>query len=71
MSSLLSVTRAARRLKIHPFSVRRLIGRGILPAEVIGRTWVLSEEDVTELAKTYVGRKGRPRKKRNEEEKSL
>ena len=59
---LISTAEVAQRLGIHHFSVCRIIKRGRLPAQLIGKSWVVREEDVEELAKSYEARKGRPRK---------
>ncbi|MEK0326330.1 MAG: helix-turn-helix domain-containing protein [Nitrosopumilus sp.] len=58
---LISTAEVAQRLGIHHFSVCRIIRRGRLPAQLIGKSWVVREEDVEELLKTYEARRGRPR----------
>ena len=58
---LISTAEVAQRLGIHHFSVCRIIRRGGLPAQLIGKSWVVREEDVEELAKAYEARRGRPR----------
>ena len=62
MPELLSTAEVARRLGIHHYSVCRVIRRGLLPAQMIGKSWVVRSEDVEELAKTYDARPGPPRK---------
>lgn len=52
----------ARRLGIHPLSASRLIRQGRLPGLKVGKTWIVREEHLEELAKTYEGRRGRPRR---------
>lgn len=55
---------AARRLGIHPVSVARLIREGRLPAEKVGKTWVVTEADLEAFARGYRARRGRsPRRK--------
>ena len=62
MVSLCSTADVARCLGIHHMSVCRVIRRGRLPARKIGRSWVVQDEDLKELAKSYEARRGRPRK---------
>ena len=62
MASLYGTAEVAHRLGIHHFSVCRIIRQGRLPAQLIGKSWVVREEDVEELAKAYEARRGRPRK---------
>lgn len=62
MPRLLSTAEVAQQLGIHHYSVCRVIRDGRLPAQKIGRTWVVREEDVEELARGYVPSRGRPRK---------
>ena len=57
---LLSTAEVARRLGIHHYSVNRLIRRGLLPAQKIGKTWAVEEEDAERLARSYRGKRGRP-----------
>ncbi len=63
MVGIYSTQEVARRLGIHHYSVCRIIRRGWLRAHMIGRTWVVEEGDLDDLAKSYEGRPGRPRKK--------
>lgn len=57
---LLSTAEVARRLGIHHYSVNRLIRRGLLQAQKIGKTWAVEEEDAERLARSYRGKRGRP-----------
>ncbi len=68
MSRLYSTEEAARLLRIHHMSVCRIIRSGRLPALKIGRTWVVNEEDLDELQKSYQGGKGRPPKRKTREQ---
>ncbi len=63
MTVLLSTDEVATSLGIHHFSVCRLIRQGALRAKKIGRSWVVLEDDLKQLAKTYVPRKGRPKRR--------
>ena len=58
-----STEEVAQRLGIHHYSVCRIIRRGWLNAHMIGNTWVVEEADLENLARSYEGRPGRPRKK--------
>ena len=60
----ISSSEAARILGIHPFGVQNLIRSGRLSAEKIANRWIVSRTLVEEFAKSYEGRRGRPRKKR-------
>ena len=53
---MLSVVESAEILQVTPTRVRALIAQGALPAQKVGRTWTLREEDVMQRAA------GRPRK---------
>ena len=54
---MLSVVESAEILQVTPTRVRALIAQGALPAQKVGRTWTLREEDVMQRAATR-----RPRK---------
>ena len=56
---MLSVAESASLLGVSPSRVRALIAEGALPAEKIGRSWVLREEDVLQRAANRPG-PGRP-----------
>ena len=60
----MSTGEAARVLGAHPVAVMRLIHRGKLPGEKIANRWLIPRAAVEELAKTYVPKRGRPRRKR-------
>ena len=55
---LLTTAQAATRLGITPGRVRVLIRSGRLPAEKVGRDWVIDE---TDLQSVSVRKPGRPR----------
>ena len=57
---LLSVNDVAKILGVHHSRVRVLIREGRLPAQKIGRTWVILEKD---LKKLKILKRGRPKKK--------
>ena len=56
---------AAKILEIHPLAIQKLIYRGQLPAEKFANRWFIPRDFLEEFAKTYVGKPGRPRIKRN------
>ena len=49
---MLSVVESAEILQVTPTRVRALIAQGALPAQKVGRTWTLREEDVMQRAAT-------------------
>ena len=55
---------AARLLRIHPLAIQKLIHQGRLPAEKIANRWLIPREFLVEFAKSYEGKRGRPRVKR-------
>lgn len=63
--ALLSVTEAATRLGVSSRRVRALIDAGRLPAQKIGRTWVIREADLAKVTERPQGwPKGRPRRQK-------
>jgi len=52
MSRLLTVDEVARRLRLHPITIRRHIKSGRLPATRIGRSIRVKEEDIGGAAET-------------------
>jgi len=56
----ISSSEAARILGIRRTSVARLVRRGRLPVMKVANRWLLEKTEVEEIAKTYVGRRGRP-----------
>ena len=55
---------AAKLLGIHPLAIQKLIYQGRLPAEKIAYRWLIPRTALEEFAKTYEGKRGRPRQKR-------
>ena len=53
---MLTVNEAARRLGVIPRRVRQLIRSGQLPAEKVGRDWLIEESAVANYAPRPVGR---------------
>ncbi len=57
----LNTTQAGKKLGISRIRVRQLINKGRLPAEKVGRDWVIKEKD---LKKVMNRKPGRPKKNR-------
>jgi excisionase family DNA binding protein len=51
-------------LGIHPLAIQKLIRQGRLPAEKVANRWLIPRAILEEFAKTYEGKRGRPRQKR-------
>ncbi len=60
----MSSAEAAKILGIYTASVNRLARQGIIPAVKIGGGWIVSRQFVEDMARSYEGRRGRPRTKR-------
>lgn len=58
---MLSVAQSAELLNVSPARVRALVAEGSLPAEKVGRAWVLREQDVARRLEEKPG-PGRPSK---------
>ena len=58
LDSYLDVDQVARRLSIHPESVRRLIRDGKLPAIKFGNKWLVERSVLEQFASGYDGRPG-------------
>ena len=63
-STVISTADAAKVLGIHPLAIQKLIYRGALTADKIANRYLISIDELTEFAKTYNPRRGRPRTKR-------
>lgn len=53
---MLNTAQVAERLGISPQRVRALISSGTIPAERVGRDWVIREEDLLALPERKPGR---------------
>jgi excisionase family DNA binding protein len=49
----LNIVEVARRLRIHPESVKRLIRRGDLPATKVRNVWLIAKDKLELFAATY------------------
>ena len=56
------VNEAARRLGIHPETVKRLCRQGDLPGRRFGNKWIIDRERLEVFAGTYQPKRGRKRK---------
>jgi excisionase family DNA binding protein len=62
--NFVSSAEAAIVLGIHRFAIQRLLSRGQIPGEKIANRWLIPRDALEEFAKTYEGKRGRPRLKR-------
>ncbi len=59
LENYVTVAEAARRLNIHPESVRRLIRAGKLPARKFANTWLIDRTTLDQFASNYDPRPGK------------
>lgn len=57
---MLSVAQAAAHLNVHPATIRRMIGRGELPAKRVGRVWRINIADLEPERRTLTGHNTQP-----------
>jgi excisionase family DNA binding protein len=69
--TLVSSSEAAKILGIHPLAIQKLIYQGRLPAEKVANRWLIGRAALEDFAKTYEGKRGRPRQKRKYTKRSL
>ena len=55
-----TISEAARTLKIHPGTVKRLCREGKIVAEKIHNTWLIHKDNLDFFANGYTGSRGRP-----------
>jgi len=65
---LVAASEAAQRLGVHHKTVSRLMRQGKLGAVKVANRWLLEESALERFAKTYVGKKGRPKDWRSKKE---
>lgn len=63
-NSYISSSEAAEILGLRPYGIQKLIRRGQLPGEKVANRWFIPRAFVEEFAKTYVPKRGKPRRKR-------
>ena len=59
LENYVTVAEAAKRLNIHPESVRRLIRAGKLPARKFANTWLVDRTTLEQFASNYDPRPGK------------
>lgn len=59
LDDFVTVSDAAKRLNIHPESVRRLIRQGKLPARKFANTWLIDASTLEQFASNYDPRPGK------------
>jgi excisionase family DNA binding protein len=57
---LLTLTQAAAALEISASTLRHQVHNGVLPATLIGKTWVVTRADVERYRRDHLGKVGRP-----------
>lgn len=62
-SDYLDVIEAARFLRVHPETVKRLIRQGDLHAHKFANKWLIQRSYLAEFATNYLPNRGRPPKK--------
>jgi len=58
LDNYLTVIEAARRLGVHPETVKRLCRQGDIPATKIHNTWLIHQERLELFAGTYQAKRG-------------
>ena len=60
--ALLSTEQAAERLGVTQVWVRAMIAKKMLPAQKVGRDWIIDEKDLAKLDRKPVGRPSKEKK---------
>ncbi len=58
---LIGASEVAKRLGIHPKTASRLMRQQMMDAIKVANSWLVDEASFEQFAKTYVGKKGRPK----------
>ena len=58
---LVTASEAAKGLRVHPKTVSRLMRQGKLDAVKVANRWLIREAAFERFARTYIGKKGRPK----------
>ena len=64
LSGYITTAQAAYILAIDPKSAGHLVRTGTIPGVKLANRWLIPKDFVEELARSYQGKRGRPRKKR-------
>ena len=67
-ASYITTTDAATLLRMNAKATGRLVRQGKIPAVKIANRWLIPRAFVDELAKTYVPKRGRPKKNTDDTE---
>ena len=62
LEEYLTANEAARKLRVHPETVKRLCRQGDLPAEKVHNTWLIHQDTLALFAGTYDPRPGAKRR---------
>lgn len=62
LDNYLTVIEAARRLRIHPDTVKRLCRQGDIPAVKLRNTWLIDREKLEVFSGTYQPKRGGKRR---------
>jgi len=58
---LVTTYEAAKRLRVHPKTVSRLMRQGKLSGVKVANRWLINENTFETFGKTYIGSQGRPK----------
>jgi excisionase family DNA binding protein len=58
---LVAASEAAKRIGVHHKTMSRLMREGKLKAVKVANRWLIEQSVLDRFAKTYVGKKGRPK----------
>lgn len=58
---LVTAYEAARELRVHPKTVRRLLRQGKLAGVKLANRWLIEQTTLETFGKNYIGKKGRPK----------
>lgn len=62
LENFIGADEAAKLLKVHPETVKRLIRKKTLPATKVGNKWIIDRDQLMAFSGSYDGRRGRVRK---------
>lgn len=59
LENFIGADEAAKLLKVHPETVKRLIRKKTLPATKVGNKWIIDRDQLMAFSGSYDGRRGR------------